>query len=463
MNICFIACFEKTIFFKKIADAILERSPEISISWISTSPKWTKFLAHNGTPEEKITTLYKSKKSTPEEKDKAVTLIRKIEESNKKCINFAIQSDRVVKHWKKNDIENYITNCITTIDGDIENRKIDIIFGEATALHEVLAALICKSLDIKFLKPHTVRIPSDRFAFFEGYLEEKIHSRMKNDEEDILTLARDTIERIKKQNLKPNYFYKNNKPPSFLDISLIKRVLKKLPQMIIEQKHNGAEKSLYHHIFIEKKYLTPFRAKRKSYLRLFSHPKSNEKHILFTLHKQPEASIDVLCTEHSNQIELIRRISLNTPRDYKIYVKEHSNAIGERPNNFLNKINKIPNVRLISPHADSHELIRNANLTITISGTVAYEAAIFEKPSATLSPLFFNKFESCRYIERTSDIYDILNEKHHPTPPLETLATLLKDSYSGIISDPVSFPECIDDKNIAKVTSAFMDCIYGTP
>ncbi|MFS2122310.1 hypothetical protein [Pseudomonas sp. Pseusp97] len=306
----------------------------------------------------------------------------------------------------------------------------------------------------EFKKPHTIRIPSNRFAFFDGYLEEETYkNKILNSE----LSPEEIIQEVTERNKKPAYFYTNNKTPKILDKKLLKTIPKKLISAIKEQNSNAAEKSIFHHLFIEKKYLFPIRANRLYSNIRFENPVPGEKNILFTLHKQPEASIDVLGTEHSDQIDLIRKISINTPSQYKIYVKEHSNAIGDRPLSYLKSIKKIPNVRLINPSHDSHELIKNSSLVITISGTIAFEAALFGIKSATLSPMFFNILPLCTYIRNPSDIPQLLSEPSIYSPDLTKIAfrQIIKDSYQGIISDPISDPDCISEKNISLVSDAF--------
>lgn len=454
MNICFIACFYKTIFFLRIAKELEKRIDDLSISWISTSPRWTKYLIESGVCYDKITQITPMEKIQQQDKQSAKETLTESENINEKSANFIIQSDRIISHWPQTKAEEYLLYCTHKISKKIKEEKIKLIFGEATALHETLAAFICKVHGAEFKKPHTIRIPSNRFAFFDGYLEDKIHeAKTLNATLPIEDFINDVI----KKNKKPQYFYKNNKRPKLLDTTLLKSIPKKIISAIKEQKNNAAEKSIFHHLFIEKKYLAPIRAKRLHSNINFENPVPGEKNILFTLHKQPEASIDVLGTEHSNQIDLIRKISINTPSEYKIYVKEHSNAIGDRPLSYLRSIGKIPNARLINPSHDSHELIKNSSLIITISGTIAFEAALFGVKSATLSPMFFNTIPSCTYIRNPSDLVPILNKPstYSPEATKAAFSRIIKNSYQGTISDPISFPECISEKNISLVTDAF--------
>ncbi|WP_448679748.1 hypothetical protein [Pseudomonas nicosulfuronedens] len=454
MNICFIACFYKTVLFQRIAKELENRISNITISWISTSPKWTNYLVNNGVRKELITQITPRDEIQFQDRKIARETLDKAEKINDRSANFIIQSDRIISHWAQDRAEEYLLYCTHTINKKIKNEKIRIIFGETTALHETLTAFICKTQGAEFKKPHTIRIPSNRFAFFDGYLEENTH---KNNTLNSELSLEDIIQDVTERNKKPAYFYINNKKPKILDKKLLKEIPKKLISTLKEQSNNAAEKSIFHHLIIEKKYLAPIRAKRLYRNIKFESPVPGERNILFTLHKQPEASIDVLGTEHSNQIELIRKISINTPSQYKIYIKEHSNAIGDRPLSFLKSIKKIPNVRLIDPAHDSHELIKKSSLVITISGTIAFEAALFGIKSATFSPMFFNTLPLCTYIRNPSDIPRLLSESPTHSPDITKIAfsQIINNSYQGTISDPISDPDCISEKNISLVSDAF--------
>jgi hypothetical protein len=462
MNICFITCFNKTIFFKKISDTLEKQNPQITTYWISTSPKWSQYLVDNGTDPAKIVQINADEQLLQHENDQAKELLSSAELKNNKSGNFIFLTDRIIKHWNHNKAENYLLLATKKIHDALKNNHIKIVFGEATAFHEVLTAFLCEANAIEFLKPHTIRIPTTHFAFFKGYLENQFASEDTPPSSTDFEKAKQQIISVTEKNQKPDYFYINNKRPSYFDKKFLSTVIKKIPESYKEPIKNASEKSIYHHLFIEQKFLTPLKSLITSKVNQFEEPIDGEKFILFTLHKQPEASIDVLGTAHSNQIELIRSISLNTPRDYKIYVKEHSNAVGERSLNYLSDIKKIPNVRLINPSFDSHKLIKASELVLTISGTIAFEAALYGKKSATFAPMFFNKISNCYHIKSAESIPKILSEKlidNSESNISSSLASIISNSYTGSISDPVSSPNCISEENMNSVSSAFLACI----
>ena len=62
---------------------------------------------------------------------------------------------------------------------------------------------------------------------------------------------------------------------------------------------------------------------------------------------QPELAIDVLAPFFTNQIEVARLIAMSLPDDYTLVVKDHPIMVGLRRPRYLDKIQKLPNVKLI--------------------------------------------------------------------------------------------------------------------
>ena len=78
------------------------------------------------------------------------------------------------------------------------------------------------------------------------------------------------------------------------------------------------------------------------------------------------------------------------PPDFYIVVKEHTNAIGNRSYSFFQKIKELRNSIIVHETIDSHKLIDMAEAIFTVSGTIAYEAALKSKPAFTFADIFFN-------------------------------------------------------------------------
>src|SRR5690606_24694408 len=68
--------------------------------------------------------------------------------------------------------------------------------------------------------------------------------------------------------------------------------------------------------------------------------------VLFTLHKQPEASVDIVGRYFDDQYKVIQSIWRILPESWYLVVKEHTNAIGDRSFSFFRKIKAHRNIIL---------------------------------------------------------------------------------------------------------------------
>ncbi len=111
------------------------------------------------------------------------------------------------------------------------------------------------------------------------------------------------------------------------------------------------------------------------------------KLVYFPLQFQPEATIDVISPNFSNQIETARQVAMSLPGDYTLVVKEHPGMVGKRPPSYLEKISRTVNVKLIDYRIPSQEILKRAALVVSPSSTTIAEAAFFNKPAIQLGNL----------------------------------------------------------------------------
>jgi len=127
--------------------------------------------------------------------------------------------------------------------------------------------------------------------------------------------------------------------------------------------------------------------------RHFEAPVDGEPFIFFPLHFQPELTTLILAPFYVNQIAAIENVAKTLPIDQVLYVKEHKASLGRRPSGYYQAIRKIPNVRLLSPFLDSHDLIKRCSAVCVLSSTVGWEAVLYEKPVVSLGDVFYNSFD----------------------------------------------------------------------
>jgi hypothetical protein len=135
------------------------------------------------------------------------------------------------------------------------------------------------------------------------------------------------------------------------------------------------------------------------------------------LHLQPESSIDVFAHFFSNQVRVIELISRSLPPTHTLLVKLHKSDVPNYSGGYLARLAQFPGVRLVSPHADTHNLIKKADLVFAIQGTIGLEAALLGRPVIMFGESPTLEFPSVSAVGRTLDLPRLVREKLTEAPP----------------------------------------------
>jgi hypothetical protein len=168
----------------------------------------------------------------------------------------------------------------------------------------------------------------------------------------------------------------------------------------------------------------------------FQQPIAGEKFVFFPLHYQPEQTTLIWAPYHIDQIASVENIAKTLPIDHRLYVKEHKGSLGRRAIDYYTRLKKIPNVRLIDPYVDSHDLIQNASAVCVLTSTVAWEAMLYEKPVVSLGEAFFNAFDLVIRVRAMDDLPAAFRRALHDFIPdrellLAFIAAHLDGTYEG--------------------------------
>lgn len=155
--------------------------------------------------------------------------------------------------------------------------------------------------------------------------------------------------------------------------------------------------------------------------------------VFFPLQYEPEVSLMLLAPFFTDQINVIKQIARSLPVGYILYVKEHPQMTVYRPRAYYKKLKKIPNVKLINPSISGFDIMKNARLITTITGTVGWEASLLKKPVITFGDIFYNQLsfvKNCRTIEHLPFIVkeQLKNFQYNEEEMTSFVAALLQDS-----------------------------------
>lgn len=439
-SICFIGNFNLLNFYFDLRSSLIER--KIDSYYILFSDMQFERLVKE-VPEDHILLLNRSYIDKGEDP---------IDDFK---VNEILYCDRVFKYELESG-KNFLYHIQKPIYNFIKTNKIDVVIGENTLSEEVLIYRMCKKrseLNCRYFSTMTTRIPSNRFFFFTDERQSIIYktkSQKANTDFDNLELRKpeykgENDKIVKKSmsavgliNRAKRFFTGENIEKTNPNLSVKKRIIfkKGITEVINQQTYKSFKKSQ----FLEY---------------------SEKKYIFYGLHKQPESSIDTCGRYDEDQYQNILNIWRNLPPDWYLIVKEHSNAIGDRGSEFYKKLSKYPNIIIINEMLDSYEVIKHAQLIITVTGTMALEAAFMGVPSITLAPVQFNCLNYCRHmtwkeIEKYGSIADLILDITSLDNNIDDYVTEVKKySYDGYMNgnlDIIRKPE-----NITKACDALND------
>ncbi len=436
-NICFVSNFTKTYLFHEVGKKLAENG--VGVYWIAVNKDYYNFLLQHY-PAQNILYINLSYINVPAP---AVGEFK---------INELFYGDRFLKHNK--DGLKFLTHIQKPIFDFLQKNAIRFVFGEATWAHELLIHRICslQELNCTYLSPHTIRIPNGRFAFYTDEYQSEMYVGKNKEQEQAFDY---NIE-------KPDYLKLND--AILKKKSSLSARLKKIKYFLTSENIDPLDPSLL------KDRLVTFKIKGqeelnkeryKSIKKVALGAVKDKKFVLITLHKQPEASIDVVGRYYEDQVQNIKNIWRSLPHDWLLLVKEHTNAIGDRSYAFYTDLLKLERLFFLEEKTDSYQAILSSELVVTVSGTIAYEAALMGKPSFTFADCFFNKMKGCKKINlddlRHATSLQTLIEK--PTDVSEFKKFVIDNSYKGIISDYLSNPACMEDDNIKAIATAINSLI----
>ncbi len=447
-DIAFIANYEKTICFHGIATRLAAAGHRIS--WISPSCHWARWLVAQGTSPEAILDLsqWGDEWCRGETSIADRARLALVEDDSELRINDVILMDRLLRGRPYAIAFAHLAVVAREAERFLTERRIRHAFAEQTFGSEIVTAMVCHRHGIELFAPHVVRIPTGRSGLFRGTFQRELaptRSLTSRDHDDAAAF----LSSFRRDRPQPDYFLRNAKPP--LPRAAWPRKLWKHLRLQLEDPHD--ETHFSPGWLIRQRSLEVINAASHRIRAPYWIPPEvpGRPFVLFPLHRQPEASIDVLGARFSNQAELVRALARTLPSTHDLYVKEHPNGLGDRSPSWLRSIGAIPGVRLVDPAVSTFALLDRAAFTLSLSGTAAYEAAVLGRPATTIVPMFFSSILAAPTFNPFVDsLADVLRSAAPVSDDnlVSFLATVHAWSFPGFLDNPLFSPQVLEPGNL---------------
>lgn len=129
----------------------------------------------------------------------------------------------------------------------------------------------------------------------------------------------------------------------------------------------------------------------------------------FPLHLEPEAVVLYWADGmYTNQVKLIENIAAQLPPGVFLYVKDHPHLFGYRDKVDYDRIQSIPNVKLLKTSISGKQIIKDCKGVITINGTGGFEALLMNKHVVTLGSAFYSASDRVKYIKDIKSLRELI-------------------------------------------------------
>lgn len=324
----------------------------------------------------------------------------------------------------------------------------DLILGEAASFQDFLTMQYCRENNIDYLVPLSTRYPSFHFAFF---LFDKIEPYYVGKNIVSHKLASEVATLISERKTQPDYMstvvngtfkrYKSKK-------EVVGDRLKKLT-FYFKGDRNTANPISY--------LFSKFRIKILNFIwNLLSENNINEENIniVYPLQMQPEANLDLYGNRFINQSIIINKFAKRLDNNSYLYVKTNPKRFFEINLSIVLSALRNKRIKLLPHKVSMDEIFDKSSGFITVTGTIAIECIIANKPILTFSDSFFNQSKNCMIFNEDPDIdifiekirTDSFNKISHEDK-VNYLINIGNHSFKGSLADSANNPE------IAKITS----------
>lgn len=309
-------------------------------------------------------------------------------------------------HLKEKEFSNlsHLIPKFLYLEKIIQQEKIDAVFCDQSPEVEMeFARTICYKYDKIFLRQSQAFL--GRCVFYQQF---------KFGQEKISLPTLDTsITKKNAKNFVDDFFKKHRSPYQKMIF---------LPPNLKEFYLSRLWRFYQYPQFIKLAFLKPYYYFEELVLKKAIEDKFDPKkpYLFFGLHLPTEATVTLRSLPYMTQISLIESISRVLPFGHYLYVREHPYHRKHFSAFFLNKLKKLPCVRLISPEIPISEILKNCQGVLTYNSTTGIEALMYGKPVLSFAAnVYHGLHQSALYCDNLYQLGEKLTQLINTTVDIE--------------------------------------------
>jgi len=145
-----------------------------------------------------------------------------------------------------------------------------------------------------------------------------------------------------------------------------------------------------------------------------------------------------------------------------LYVKPNPKSKYELSEELVSYIKKHENIIAIAHHVSMDMIFNKIDMVVTVTGTIAIECILSNKPVVTLIKTLNNTAKNCLYATTFNHVKECIYKVKYANYPsinevdqIKYLQLLNTTSFKGVVADPYSAPDCMNKENIKALFRAF--------
>jgi hypothetical protein len=407
-----------TEYFLQFARALQEAG--FDVFWVCALTADARYLHNHGVPRNRILDINEGFRFIGRHQECRDALIAFENETDPK-INDIILMDRLLnqKDWRFS-IE-LLHHVATEVSSFIERNGLQIMSSWRDTAIQMTAMLVAHHHAIPFIVPTRIRIPQEMYGFCTAHHTDSFVSIRPTTQEDY-EWAEAFVTAFEGKDLKPAL-----KKSSRSLVDVLSLMPSHLRAFLYEVRRSRADPGNdFTRYPLWRLVLMYFRRRKNLLLYKLMRPAEGSPSVtipycLYALHTQPESSIDVQGSYFSDQIELIRHIARSLPASHLLYVKVHPTDVDGKSLGFYRRIKAIPSVVLIDFSVDSRMLQQSASIIFAVTGTIAYESGLLQKPVIVFARNYFNALPTIHHCTDPTALPALVNRmlKEYSFPSAE--------------------------------------------
>lgn len=306
-------------------------------------------------------------------------LLDSLESVGVPTVRSMVQGDRILRLRPPQEALGYLTFLARRIGDELDRAKPNVVFASFDSAHSAVSLAVAKARGIPWVALAFTVIPQHLTAFCRGMTPETLVPLTRPVDDSLRQEARSVLERFRSKSVKVFAY----RPAATIGQRARQAVSygRNFATRVTSPAERGIDSFLYPSIGervgdLARRSLNGMLLPESGMIRT---PPATP-FAFFPLHMAPESSVDTWAPMYQNQLELAFQLSLALPAGIELVVKLHFSDPDNYSREQLNRLMRLPRVRIAHPEGSSRAFIEQARLVIGIHGTASIEAALLGKP-----------------------------------------------------------------------------------